>query len=72
MTEREQVEDAITKEIAAHYDYHPRMMAVHLLDSPAMRDLLAEAWDAGYRDGSRQDAEGDDGPVFENPHRERP
>lgn len=29
----------------------------------------AAAWHEGYRDGQRQDAEGDDGPQFTNPYR---
>jgi hypothetical protein len=33
------------------------------------RDELAEAWDMGFQDGKRQDAEGDDGPRFTNPYR---
>ena len=34
------------------------------------RDLMAHAWDRGYLDGRRQDAEGDDGPRFVNPYKE--
>ena len=38
-----------------------------------LRTLLAyekaEAWDEGFQDGRRQDAEGDDGPRFTNPYR---
>jgi len=33
---------------------------------------LANAWDEGFRDGLRQDAEGVDGPRFENPYRSAP
>ena len=32
--------------------------------------IKAEAWDEGFADGHRQDAEGEDGPRFENPYRE--
>lgn len=36
-----------------------------------IREAKAEAWDDGFGDGSRQDAEGDDGPRFSNPYREQ-
>ncbi|KAB2809243.1 hypothetical protein F9L07_19575 [Pimelobacter simplex] len=32
------------------------------------RQIAAVAWDDGYQDGRRQDAEGDDGPRFVNPY----
>lgn len=35
----------------------------------ACRAARAEAWDEGFRDGKRQDSEGDDGPRFTNPYR---
>lgn len=30
-----------------------------------------QAWDEGFFDGRRQDAEGDDGPRFVNPYKEQ-
>ncbi|MFE1082464.1 hypothetical protein [Brevibacterium sediminis] len=36
----------------------------------AINPLRAEAWDEGFRDGRRQDSEGDDGPKFVNPYRQ--
>ena len=36
-----------------------------------IRQAKAEAWDEGFRDGRRQDGEGDDGPKFVNPYREQ-
>lgn len=38
----------------------------------AMQQARAEAWDEGFADGMRQDAEGEDGPKFTNPYREAP
>jgi hypothetical protein len=39
----------------------------------SIRELIREAqeaaWDEGFEDGKRQDAEGDDGPKFANPYR---
>lgn len=35
-----------------------------------IRKAKADAWQEGYNDGRRQDAEGDDGPRFTNPYRE--
>ena len=32
-------------------------------------ELRAQAWEEGFQDGHRQDAEGDDGPRFTNPYR---
>lgn len=37
---------------------------------PIVRESKADAWDEGFFDGRRQDAEGDDGPRFVNPYRE--
>jgi hypothetical protein len=37
---------------------------------PTIKQLMAEAWDEGFADGMRQDAEGDDGPRFTNPYLE--
>ena len=36
----------------------------------AIRAVTADAWDEGFLDGLRQDAEGDDGPRLVNPYRE--
>ena len=53
---------------------HAAHLTDALLASPALarviREKQAEAWDEGFGDGSRQDAEGDDGPQFSNPYRE--
>lgn len=34
------------------------------------REAMAVAWEQGFEDGKRQDAEGADGPRFVNPYRE--
>lgn len=34
------------------------------------RQIAADAWDEGFRDGERQSGEGDDGPKFVNPYRQ--
>ena len=37
---------------------------------PLIAREKAEAWDEGFRDGRRQEGEGDDGPRYVNPYRE--
>lgn len=34
----------------------------------ALESVAKVAWEGGFQDGQRQDAEGDDGPRFVNPH----
>lgn len=36
-----------------------------------VKKAKAAAWDEGFFDGRRQDAEGDDGPRFVNPYKEQ-
>jgi len=37
---------------------------------PPTREQIAEAWEQGFADGRRCDAEGEDGPRFTNPYRD--
>lgn len=38
--------------------------------APLIAREKAEAWDEGFRDGRRQEGEGDDGPRYVNPYRQ--
>ena len=55
-------------------DIYATYVAAHRNDSSEelfdlwLFSIQAEAWAEGFADGHRQDAEGEDGPRFENPY----